>query len=402
MISHEEIKNLVTQWNIREDIVEKDYVISWVLWGIGQDQDLGHKWVFKGGTCLKKCYFETWRFSEDLDFTILPGGSYKPEDILPIINRILVRVSEESGINFTAASPKFKQKDFPFYTEGRIYYQGPRRAPSPASIKIDLNASEKVVHPPQLRKVLHSYSDKLPEPAQIMCYSLEEIFAEKIRAMGERGYPRDLYDIVFIFRGGYFQSKNALIKSTLLSKCQTKGVSYPTFESIRNSPGLDELKGEWANMLSHQLPALPPFKEYWNELPSLFAWLEEKYFPEKLEAVAAGRDEEIGWQPPSVIWNWGIGLPLESVRFAAVNHLCVELGYEGTTRTIEPYSLRRTKAGNLLLYAIKIDTREVRAYRVDRIQSVKVTTRPFKPVYQIEFYATGTVYALQITRSKRN
>lgn len=27
-------------------------------------------WVFKGGTCLKKCYFETYHFSEDLDFTL--------------------------------------------------------------------------------------------------------------------------------------------------------------------------------------------------------------------------------------------------------------------------------------------------------------------------------------------
>ncbi len=35
-------------------------------------------WVFKGGTCLKKCYIETYRFSEDLDFTVLPGGPFRP------------------------------------------------------------------------------------------------------------------------------------------------------------------------------------------------------------------------------------------------------------------------------------------------------------------------------------
>ena len=29
-----------------------------------------HTQVFKGGTCIKKCYFETYRFSEDLDFTL--------------------------------------------------------------------------------------------------------------------------------------------------------------------------------------------------------------------------------------------------------------------------------------------------------------------------------------------
>jgi predicted nucleotidyltransferase component of viral defense system len=53
MITHEEIKNLVVEWNIREDVIEKDYVIGWLLWGIGQDKDLKDKWVFKGGTSLK-------------------------------------------------------------------------------------------------------------------------------------------------------------------------------------------------------------------------------------------------------------------------------------------------------------------------------------------------------------
>ena len=39
-------------------------------------EDLAESWVFKGGTCLKKCFFETYRFSEDLDFTLI-----KPEHI---------------------------------------------------------------------------------------------------------------------------------------------------------------------------------------------------------------------------------------------------------------------------------------------------------------------------------
>jgi hypothetical protein len=131
----------------------------------------------------------------------LPEGPIKPEDISPILTRILSRVSDESGINFSTTPPKLKQKDFPLYTEGRIYYQGPRNAPSPASIKLDLSASEKLARPPIFRAIAHnSYSDKLPEPAQVMCYSFEEIFAEKIRAMGERGMPRDLYDITLLFR----------------------------------------------------------------------------------------------------------------------------------------------------------------------------------------------------------
>jgi hypothetical protein len=49
---------------------------------------LSNQWVFKGGTCLKKCYIETYRFSEDLDFTVLPGGAIAPEDVLPHLHRV--------------------------------------------------------------------------------------------------------------------------------------------------------------------------------------------------------------------------------------------------------------------------------------------------------------------------
>lgn len=399
MISHEEIKNLETQWKLREDVIEKDYVIGWVLWGIGQEEELNHKWIFKGGTCLKKCYLETYRFSEDLDFTVLPDGLIKPKDISPVLNRVLARVNEESGINFSATPPKLKQKEFPLYTEGRIYYQGPRNTPNPASIKLDLSASEKLARPPVFRPIAHkSYSDKFPKTAQVMCYSLEEIFAEKIRAMGERGMPRDLYDIMLLFRNGYFRAQHNFIKPILETKCQSKGVPVPTFESIKSSPRLDELKGEWANMLAHQLPVLPPFEEYWDELPNLFEWLEGRYLPEELAAAPAGEEQDSTWRPPTVAWNWGMPLPLESIRFAAVNHLCVELEYlKGGSYLkhylIESYSLRKTKEGNLILHAVKSGSNDDRKFRVDWIRQIKVTTKPFKPRYEIEFSPLGIIHA---------
>jgi len=51
-------------------VVEKDYVLGWILAGINAHEGIAESWFFKGGTCLKKCYFETYRFSEDLDFTL--------------------------------------------------------------------------------------------------------------------------------------------------------------------------------------------------------------------------------------------------------------------------------------------------------------------------------------------
>ncbi len=58
------------EFGLAAQVIEKDYVLGWVLAGIFNHPVIGSSWVFKGGTCLKKCFFETYRFFEDLDFTL--------------------------------------------------------------------------------------------------------------------------------------------------------------------------------------------------------------------------------------------------------------------------------------------------------------------------------------------
>ena len=70
MIAKREILAIARQTSLTPHIVEKDYVLGWMLAGIYGHKDLAESWIFKGGTCLKKCFFETYRFSEDLDFTL--------------------------------------------------------------------------------------------------------------------------------------------------------------------------------------------------------------------------------------------------------------------------------------------------------------------------------------------
>ena len=74
MISRREILDTSHVLGLLPQVVEKDYVLGWILAGIYQHAALKETWIFKGGTCLKKCYFETFRFSEDLDGS-WPGGS---------------------------------------------------------------------------------------------------------------------------------------------------------------------------------------------------------------------------------------------------------------------------------------------------------------------------------------
>lgn len=187
-----------------------------MLAGIGTEPPLRDGWIFKGGTCLKKCYLETFRFSEDLDFTVLDDAPIAEDDVLDQLDRMLDRLGRESGVDFTIGQPRLRTRPNGS-VEGRIYYRGPRRSPSAASIRLDLTPGERLARPPVMRPIQHLYADELPAPGTVRCYSLEEVYAEKIRAMGERGRPRDLYDIVFLLDHPGLVDHGQLIHETLIA-----------------------------------------------------------------------------------------------------------------------------------------------------------------------------------------
>ena len=93
---------------------------------------------------------------------------------------------------------------------------------------------------------------------------------------------------------------------------------------------------------------------------------------------------------------------LEIIRFAAANHLCVDLAYGDEVRRIEPYSLRQTKDGNFVLHAVRSDSEGHRAYRVDRMQGATVTNQTFSPRYLIELTQSGPLTILPAATRSRN
>ena len=131
-----------------------------------------------------------------------------------------------------------------------------------------------------------------------------------------------------------------------------------------------------------------------------FDWLEGRLVREELaSAPQQGEETDDSWTPPATVWTWGEGVPVESLRFAAANHLCVDLGYGNSVRRIEPYAFRLTKAGKVLLCAVTIQTRESRTYRLDRIQSIKVTNQPFRPAFRVEITGRGHLSVPQLART---
>ena len=75
MISTAEVAKLAHRLGVGDRVIEKDYVLSWLLVAIA-DSQLRSGLAFKGGTALKRCYYADYRFSEDLDFTLCADLSH--------------------------------------------------------------------------------------------------------------------------------------------------------------------------------------------------------------------------------------------------------------------------------------------------------------------------------------
>lgn len=101
MIQPGEIQSIAGKEGVRDTQIEKDYIISWVTYGISNNSFLKENLVFKGGTVLKKVYFPDYRFSEDLDFTFT-GKDFDVETIKAAFNELIEWIYEESRISFSS------------------------------------------------------------------------------------------------------------------------------------------------------------------------------------------------------------------------------------------------------------------------------------------------------------
>lgn len=398
MIDRREVLQLAETLGLQPHVVEKDYVLGWLLAGIHANDALREHWVFKGGTCLKKCYFETYRFSEDLDFTVTDEAYVDPAFLGRAFSDISEWIYEQSGVEIQAERVRFdtwRNKRGRLAAEGRVYYRGPiaPRGGDLPRIKLDLTSDEVLALPPVDRPVVHPYSDKPDGGIQARCYAYEEVFGEKVRALGERARPRDLYDVINLFRHDELHAEPQDILSVLRRKCDHKGIGLPTLTTI--AAFREELSSDWRSMLAHQLPALPPLDAFWNALPAFFAWLAGGARPVMPEAIPVDAGDSVLREPVGTLFAPGmLASALEVIRFAAANRLTVEIDYvtaEGdpTTREIEAYSLRRTRAGAVVLHGFDIMGNAHRRYRTDRIRAARSTERTFTPRYAIDLTPDG-------------
>lgn len=136
------------EWQLDVGVIEKDYVLGWMLAAIAAESALADSWIFKGGTCLRKCYYETYRFSEDLDFTIIDGGPEEPRELTDVFQRIASWLRSEAGIDLVIDEKTFTRKrnlrGNPT-TQARIAHSGPNPQPTLPKLKLDITSDEVLV-----------------------------------------------------------------------------------------------------------------------------------------------------------------------------------------------------------------------------------------------------------------
>ncbi len=166
MIDKLEVLQVAKKLGLQNSTIEKDYVLGWVLMGIQNHFKIRGSWIFKGGTCLKKCFFDEYRFSEDLDFTLMDASQMNEPFLMDILKDLAEWVYDESGIEIP-----LKTLSVEFYTnlqgslsaQGKLSYIGPlkqKKVNSLPTIKLDLTPNEKVVLLPESREIFHPYSDR--------------------------------------------------------------------------------------------------------------------------------------------------------------------------------------------------------------------------------------------------
>ena len=239
-----------------EAVLERDYCLSWFLIGLSRSF-LKDRIVFKGGTALKKMYFEDYRFSEDLDFTLVKETSW--EEILRGLDEISKDIQQVSGIRirFDRKGEDSHQNSHTFY----LAYEGPLPRHYAAIVKVDITLREKVVTPPISRPLLRGYEEykDIPRNVPLLVYSLDEIASEKVVALHDpaRNEPRDLYDLWFLLSGNHVHGPELI--SIIHEKLKFRG-RKPGMERQILKTKEARLERLWVGRLEAQVVDLPNFQ----------------------------------------------------------------------------------------------------------------------------------------------
>lgn len=207
------------------DLLEKDLILHQILTDLSQDEFFSNNFVFKGGTCLTKCYLGYYRFSEDIDFTWKDQAAFECKSQMNVRRQLSTIIGKVGGV-FEGIAKK-RGLDFKCDKQDRHYVElgGSNKLCTfkiwyhaetlnvESFVKVQMNFVERLHFEPQKGKLstLHcKQSDELaflfPEYSEyyqtisLYVYDTCEILCEKVRSILTReGFKaRDFLDVYLV------------------------------------------------------------------------------------------------------------------------------------------------------------------------------------------------------------
>jgi predicted nucleotidyltransferase component of viral defense system len=259
-MQYREIVDIANTKGVPKEVIDKDWVLGHFLNAMFSFPDISENFVFKGGTCLKKIYFQDYRFSEDLDFTLIDKDFVIDS---AFVNKIISKVEQKSTAKLRLKHLKLQvHNNIPQGYEITISFWGANHKPNQkvlpvnrwqTKIKLDISFSETLVLSPEKKKILHPYSDFEIIKSIVPAYPLDEVVAEKLRSLMQRNRPRGIYDLYFL-RFKIKMRNYDKIHKLLLKKSQNKNINCCNYADFINHSKYINNKRAWESSLNHHLP----------------------------------------------------------------------------------------------------------------------------------------------------
>lgn len=254
MLTRNQLAKIANQSRVSLGTQERDYIQHLFLYLLYTKTQ---EFIFKGGTALRVAYGFN-RFSEDLDF----NSHLASQKVRKVISET-IRELVGFGVRGELRRIKVFRENGERALTGDLSFEGPLFVGKPESKgKVRVDVSLRGEDAKTKRVVVPSKYDDVPQFV-LNVLSIDEIFAEKIRALLIRGKPRDLYDTWVLLGGGVKLDYELINKKLALYK---KKFDFEEFGAK-----LDEAKGGWKTDLSPLLPQVTHFEEVKEVVIEAFA-----------------------------------------------------------------------------------------------------------------------------------
>lgn len=387
MITPDEIQSKADSEGIHTSNVQRDYIFSWILAGLYRQSNLANQLVLKGGNMYRKAYYPSTRFSNDLDFTTEMGVD--EANLLRELNGICEYIASETGITFEYDKNAIVDEQFFSETKSsykvRLYFKDFFGQESQMILKVNLDVAQfdKIYLQPVKTPLIHPYSDANLLATDIMAVRLEEALADKLKCLIQRRHSFDLFDLVHAI---FIDKTIEVNKSEMVQVFLKKTIFERSPGAAKNllvGVPFDLMRAYWSKLVCPK-DTLFAFDDAVSMFSSSIGGLFDGY--------GVGNTSELAFYPADL---------RNKIMDAGQNQKLLRMTYQGSTRDVEPYSLKyqTTKDGTGREYFWGWDrtggnSRHVgiKAFLNQSVQNMEVTDQSFEPRFEIEVSKAGEIH----------